>query len=73
MLVWEMNDVDSGQDTDMHMDGLGGSRMLPTSTRGCMPTGPARTSHVWTRTKDASQSWHKWAHLNRGGEGSRME
>lgn len=52
MLVWEMNDADSGQDTDMHMDGLGGSRMLPTSLRGCMPMGPAvcvpgpRTSHA---------------------------
>lgn len=52
MLVWEMKDADSGQDTDMHMDGLAGSRMLPTSTRGCMPAGPAmcvpgpRTPHA---------------------------
>lgn len=52
MLVWEMNDADSDQDTDMHMDGLGGSGMLPTSMRGCMPTGPAmcvpgpRTPHT---------------------------
>lgn len=27
----KMNDVDSGQDTGMHMDGFGGSRRLPTS------------------------------------------
>lgn len=69
----KMNDVDSGQDTGMHMDGFGRSRRLPTSVRGCMPTGPARTSHGWTRTKDTTQSWHTWAHLSQGGEGSRIE
>lgn len=73
MLVWEMNDADSGQDTDMHMDGLSGSRMLPTSMLGCMPTGPAGTSRVCTGTKDTSQSWHTWAPLSQGGDGSRTE
>lgn len=79
MLVWEINDADSSQAIDMHMDGLGGSRMLPTSMQGCMPTGPAmcvrgpRTPHAelaqygHTQVREErTQEWNKGTLCQKG-------
>jgi hypothetical protein len=58
MLVLEMNDADRCWDTaHMHMDRLGRSRMLLTSTGG----------HVRVRTKDSTHKagYTRWAHCVR--------